>query len=73
MMEDNNKDKIIFETIKRKLPLIFHHVKIYDENTEQDPTITPTIPSKYLMTGKRIAVPLYKSISRMCLSVKLNK
>ena len=70
MHNNNNTDVETFNQLKRKLPLIFHNVSVHDENTQNDPSITPTIPSKYLMTGKRIAVPFYKSISRMCLSVK---
>lgn len=66
-MHNNNNDLEKFNHIKGKLPLIFHHASIYDGNAENNHTITPTIPSKYLMTGKRKATPFYKSISRICL------
>ncbi len=71
-MEISSKEKVIFDKLKRKLPLIFHHATIYDENTMKTPTITPTTASKYLMTGKRVVAPFYKSISRLCVPISDN-
>ena len=70
-MKDKNND---FNQLKRQLPLIFHNTIIADnENQNENKTIIPTISSKYLRNGKRVAVPFYKSISRMCLSIRNNE
>lgn len=70
MDKTKSNEIAIFENLKNKLPFIFHNVSKKEHNSKDNKEmITPTIRSTYLMTGKRIAVPFYKSISRMCLSV----
>jgi hypothetical protein len=66
-MDNKVTDIEIFNQLKRKLPFIYHNVNSNNDKEKSERTIIPTIPSRYLMTDKRLAVPFYKSISRMYL------